>query len=69
MENCCSSKCKSMKWLALGIILILIGYYRPLWNIGIVIGVFLILKAIWVTLMPACPYCSQKSSNSKSRRR
>lgn len=65
MENCCTSKYQSMKLLLLGIIFILIGYYKPNWNIGVVIGVLLILKAIWVTLIPAYIY----HHNSKSKRR
>jgi len=71
MENYsgCSSKCRSMKWLVLGLILILIGYYLPNWNIGIVIGVFLILKAVWITLVPVCPYCNPREKRTKPKRR
>jgi hypothetical protein len=64
-----SAKSMSMKWLVLGLILILIGYYLPNWNIGIVIGVYLILKAVWITLVPVFPYRNPEEKRTKPKRR
>jgi hypothetical protein len=68
MENCCTPKCKSMKLLILGIVIILLDIYTR-WDLWLVIGILLIIKAIWVTLMPRCPYCSPRQSNSRPKKR
>lgn len=68
MENCCTPKCKSMKLLIMGIVIILLDKYTQ-WDLWLVVGVLLILKAVLVLFMPKCPYCSPKESNSKPKRR
>jgi membrane-bound ClpP family serine protease len=59
-------KYESMKLLILGIAIILLDIYTQL-DLWLVIGVLLILKAIWVTLIPAYAYHNTKLSKPKRR--
>ena len=63
MNECCNPKCWATKLLVAGIILILIRFYT-VWDIWIVIGVFMIIKAIMMFIMPTC-ICQTKSSKKK----
>ena len=60
MDNCCTPKCIGIKLLIFGLILILASLYTT-WNIWIVIGVLLIIKAIIMFIMPVCPCQKEKS--------
>jgi len=51
MEECCSSRMWAIKLLILGIILILVRLYTT-WDIWVVLGVILIIKALVMFLMP-----------------
>ncbi len=53
MENCCTPACMGIKLLILGIILIVNQYYFK-FDIWMVIGVLLIIKAIIMFIMPVC---------------
>lgn len=52
MENCCNPKLMALKLLILGIILILVRLYTS-WDIWVVLGVIVIIKALIIFLMPA----------------
>ncbi len=62
MDNCCTPRCIAAKLLILGIILVLVRLYTQ-WDIWIVLGVILIIKAIIMFIMPVCP--CQKTSRKK----
>ncbi len=57
MEGC-TPACKGMKLLLLGVILILVRYFTA-WDIWVVIGVLMIIKALMLFIMPICP-CQKK---------
>ncbi|MDP2749205.1 MAG: hypothetical protein Q8O89_00040 [Nanoarchaeota archaeon] len=63
MEECCTPQCKAMKLLIAGLILILVTVYTT-WNIWIVIGAMMVIKAIIMFAMPNCP-CHGKDKKSK----
>ncbi|MBU0461133.1 MAG: hypothetical protein KJ574_00960 [Nanoarchaeota archaeon] len=50
----CTPQCTAMKLLVFGIVLILVRMYTT-WDIWIVIGALLIIKAIMLFIMPICP--------------
>lgn len=50
-------KCHGAKWIVLGIILILVRWYYPLWDIWVVLGVLILLKGIMKLAMPSCSHC------------
>jgi len=52
MEGC-TPKCMAMKFLVLGIILLLVRYYTT-WDMWIVFGALLIIKAVILFVMPVC---------------
>ncbi len=54
----CHGKWIALKLLILGLAFILITLYTD-WNLGVVIGVLLIIKAIIIVLMPMC--CKTKA--------
>jgi hypothetical protein len=62
MDHCCTPACMGIKFLIVGIILILVTLYTT-WNIWVVIGILLIIKAIMMFLMPVC-LCNK---NKKTR--
>ena len=53
MEECCSGKTWALKWLILGIILIVVRIYTS-WDIWVVLGVLLVIKALILIIMPMC---------------
>ncbi|MEK6859713.1 MAG: hypothetical protein AABX54_02760 [Nanoarchaeota archaeon] len=63
MENCCTPTCKAIKLIVLAVIIILISVYKPAWNLWLIIGVLLIIKAIMLFIMPVCP-CSKTKTES-----
>jgi membrane-bound ClpP family serine protease len=63
MDECCSPRCWAAKLLVVGIILILVRLYT-VWDIWVVLGVLLIIKAIIMFIMPTC-MCQTKSSKKK----
>ncbi|MBS3079148.1 hypothetical protein J4218_03435 [Candidatus Pacearchaeota archaeon] len=67
MDECCTPKCKAVKFLVLGLILILVTLYTP-WNIWVVLGVLLIIKAIIMFFMPNCA-CHGKNQEKPARKR
>ena len=51
MENCCNPKLMALKLVILGLILILVRLYTS-WDIWIVLGVIVIIKALIILIMP-----------------
>ncbi len=49
----CTPRCMAAKLLVLGIILILIRMYTT-WDMWIVIGALLVIKAVLIFFMPVC---------------
>lgn len=68
MDECCTPNCKAGKLLVLGLILILVTLYLPTWNIWIVLGVLLIIKAVMMFFMPNC-CCHGKIQEKYSKKR
>jgi hypothetical protein len=66
MDECCTPRCKAIKLLILGIIIILIKKYT-VWDMWIVIGGLLIIKAIMIFIMPICP-CHTKFSKPQKKK-
>ena len=58
----CTPRCQAVKLAVLGIILLLARIYTT-WDIWIVIGVLLIIRAILTLIIPVCP--CQKSTDNK----
>lgn len=63
MDDCCTPGCKGIKLLVLGIVLILVRLYTA-WDIWMVVGVLLILKALMLFIMPVCP-CGGKAKGRR----
>jgi membrane-bound ClpP family serine protease len=63
MIDCCTPRCIATKLLIFGIILILVRLFTG-WDIWVVIGVLLIIKAILMYIIPVCP-CNSKSGKKK----
>jgi len=63
MDECCSSKCWAMKLLVVGLVFIL-NQYLFKFDIWVVIGVIMIIKAIMMFIMPTC-MCQTKSGKKK----
>lgn len=51
MEHCCNPKLMALKLVILGLVLILVRLYTA-WDIWIVLGVIVILKALMILIMP-----------------
>ena len=51
--ECCTPKCMAVKMLVLGLVLILVRLYTA-WDIWVVLGAILIIKAIAMFFMPTC---------------
>jgi membrane-bound ClpP family serine protease len=62
MEHC-TPQCMALKLLILGIILILVRVFTA-WDIWVVLGVLLIIKAVILFLMPTCP-CTKKHKRKR----
>ncbi len=63
MEDDCTPQCKGAKLLIVGLILILVTLFTT-WNIWLVIGAMLVIKALLLFIMPVCP-CRGKAKKSK----
>jgi hypothetical protein len=59
----CTTQCKAGKMLVFGIILVLVRMFTD-WDIWLVIGVLLIVKALSLFLMPKC-MCQTKIKRGK----
>ena len=59
MENCCTPRCIAMKLLVAGLILVLVRNYTN-WDMWIVVGALLIIKAVILFIMPNC-CCNTKA--------
>lgn len=57
MEDC-QPQCMAIKLIVLGVILILVRLYTS-WDMWLVVGAILIIKAIMLFIMPVCP-CNKK---------
>ncbi len=51
--ECCTPKCMAVKMLVLGLVLVLVRLYTA-WDIWIVLGAILIIKAVVMFVMPTC---------------
>lgn len=58
MENC-QPQCIAMKLIVLGVVLILVRLYTN-WDMWLVVGAILIIKAIMLFIMPVCPCVKKK---------
>lgn len=58
----CTPRCMAAKLLVLGIIIILVRKFTS-WDIWIVIGALLVVKALVMCAMPAC--CQKKAGKKK----
>ncbi|MBL7054972.1 hypothetical protein ISS05_04410 [Candidatus Woesearchaeota archaeon] len=54
----CTPKCMAAKLLVLGAVLILVRLYTA-WDIWVVIGTLLVIKALVIFIMPSCG-CQKK---------
>jgi len=50
----CIPQCKALKLLVIGIVLVLARLYTA-WDIWVVIGTILVIKAIILLIRPICP--------------
>lgn len=64
MENC-TGRCIASKLLVIGIVLILVRMYTT-WDIWVVIGAILIIKAILLYVMPMC-HCQVDAQPKKKK--
>ncbi len=62
MHGDCTPQCMAMKLLVFGVILILVRLYTQ-WDIWVVLGTLLVIKAILLLIMPKC--CCQKEPKKK----
>lgn len=62
MEECCHGRWKSLKWIILGLVLILVRLYTA-WDIWVVLGVLVLIKGILVLVMPC--KCDSKMGKKK----
>jgi len=65
MENCCTPGCIGAKLLVMGLVLILVRIYTQ-WDIWVVLGVILIIKAVMMFIMPVCA-CNRDSKAKRKR--
>jgi hypothetical protein len=59
----CQPKCMAVKLLIIGLILILVRLYTA-WDIWVVLGAILIVKAVVLFFMPKCS-CNIKTKKKK----
>ena len=60
----CTRGCKATKYLFLGIVVILVRIFYNAWDIWIVLGALVIIKAIYMYIFPSCS-CNTKSKKKK----
>ena len=61
----CKPQCMAVKLLIIGIVLILVRYFTS-WDIWIVLGAILIIKAVIMFFMPVCS-CSCSTTKKKKK--
>ena len=53
MDNC-TPQCRAMKLLVFGLVIVLVRYFYPGWDIWMVVGVLLVIKALMLFIWPTC---------------
>ncbi len=66
MCECHSPKHVAMKFLVLGLVLILVPMYTD-WNIWVVLGALLIVKALMLFVMPSSKCCTEEKLKKKKK--
>ena len=64
MCECCSPKTWAIELAICGIIFILVRLYTT-WDIFVVIGALMVIKAIWLFFMPSTCTCDDKPKKKK----
>ena len=60
-------KCWGAKWIVVGLVLVLVRWFYPLWDIWLGIGVLVLLKGVMKLAMPMCGHC-QPSPMQKGKK-
>lgn len=63
-----TAKCWGIKMIVLGLILVLVPWLLPSWNIWMVLGVLAIIKGIWMLFMPCCS-CQKKEEKPAAKKK
>jgi membrane-bound ClpP family serine protease len=68
--ECCDGKPGAWSFIIVGIVIFLIRYYKPTWDLLAIIGVVLVIKGLIIFFMPMCCKTKGKSAPlAKGRKR
>jgi hypothetical protein len=63
----CTTQCVATKLLVIGIVIVLARLYTT-WDIWVVIGALLIIKAVLLYVMPVCGCQTKAAKDSKKKK-